>query len=51
MYAEKPTRLGLGTSAGEIVNPVVTMVGWLLQNHPDATVFPIAETPLKDALR
>jgi len=51
MYAEKLTELGLGTSAGEIVNPVVTMTRWLLQNHPDATVFPIAEEPLKDALR
>ncbi|CAA9484279.1 MAG: phosphoglycolate phosphatase [uncultured Rubrobacteraceae bacterium] len=51
MYAEKLTKLGLETSAGEIVNPVVTMTRWLLQNHPDATVFPIAEEPLKDALR
>ena len=51
MYAEKLTRLGLETSAAEIVNPVVTMTRWLLQNHPDATVFPIAEAPLKDALR
>ena len=51
MYAEKLTRLGLETSAGEIVNPVVTMTRWLLRSHPDATVFPIAEAPLKDALR
>ena len=51
MYAEKLTRLGLETSAAEIVNPVVTMVAWLLQNHPDATVFPIAEAPLREALR
>jgi ribonucleotide monophosphatase NagD (HAD superfamily) len=27
------------------------MTGWLLQNHPGATVFPIAEEPLKNALR
>lgn len=40
MYAEKLTNLGLETSAGEIVNPVVTMTRWLLQNHPDAAVFP-----------
>ncbi len=51
MYAEKLTKLGLETSAEEIVNTVVTMTGWLLQNHPDATVFPIAEEPLKNALR
>jgi len=51
MYAEKLTKLGLETPAEEIVNTVVTMTGWLLQNHPDATVFPIAEEPLKNALR
>src|ERR671917_1318314 len=51
MYAEKLTKLGLETPAEEIVNTLVTMTRWLLQNHPDATVFPIAEEPLKDALR
>ncbi len=51
MYAEKLTKLGIETPAGEIVNTVVTMTQWLLQNHPDATVFPIAEDPLKNALR
>ena len=51
MYAEKLTELGLETAARDIVNPVVTMTRWLLQSHPDATVFPIAEEPLKDALR
>lgn len=50
MYAEKLTRLGLETSAVEIVNPVDTMTRWLLQNHPDATVFPIAGEPPKDPL-
>ncbi len=51
MYAEKLTGLGLPTSEGQVVNTVVTMTRWLLSNHPDATVFPIAEQPLKDALR
>ncbi len=51
MYAQKLTRLGLEISAAEIVNPVVTMTRWLLRSHPDATVFPIAEEPLKEALR
>ena len=51
MYAEKLTKLGLETWAAEIVNPVVTMTRWLLQNYPDASVFPIAEAPLEDALR
>jgi HAD superfamily hydrolase (TIGR01450 family) len=51
MYAEKLTCLGLETPPSEIVNTVVTMTQWLLQNHPDATVFPIAEEPLKRSLR
>jgi HAD superfamily hydrolase (TIGR01450 family) len=50
MYAQKLTGLGLPTPASEIVNTVVTMTAWLLQNHPDATVYPISEAPLKDSL-
>ncbi len=50
MYAEKLGGLGLKTPDSEIVNTVVTMTGWLLQNHPDATVFPISEEPLENAL-
>ncbi len=51
MYSEKLTKLGLPTPKEETVNTVVTMTQWLLQNHPDAVVFPIAEEPLKNALR
>ncbi len=51
MYADKLTGLGLPTPPSEIVNTVVTMTQWLLQNHPDATVFPISEEPLKRSLR
>src|SRR5215210_3592162 len=51
MYAEKLGKLGLKTPESEIVNTVVTMTEWLLQNHPDATVFPISEEPLKRSLR
>ena len=51
MYADKLTGLGLPTSASEIVNTGVTMTRWLLRNHPDATVFPISEEPLKRSLR
>lgn len=51
MYAEKLTKLGLPTPENEIVNTVVTMTQWLLQNHPNATVFPISEEPLKNSLR
>jgi HAD superfamily hydrolase (TIGR01450 family) len=50
MYAEKLGRLGLKTPASEIVNTVVTMTEWLLREHPEATVFPISEEPLKNAL-
>ena len=50
-YSEKLTRLGLPTPEEETVNTVVTMTQWLRQNHPDATVFPISEEPLKKALR
>lgn len=51
MYSEKLTKLGLPTPKEETVNTVVTMTQWLLQNHPDAVVYPIAEEPLKNALR
>ena len=50
MYAEKLGTLGLKTPASEIVNTVVTMTEWLLREHPEATVFPISEEPLKNAL-
>jgi ribonucleotide monophosphatase NagD (HAD superfamily) len=50
MYAEKLTDLGIETPASEIINTVVSMTRWLSDNHPDATVFPIAEEPLKRAL-
>ena len=48
--AETLARLGLPTPVGEIANTVVTTVRWLKANHPDATVFAIAEEPLKRAL-
>lgn len=49
-YAEKLARLGLPTPVGEIANTVVTTVRWLMTHHPGATVFAIAEDPLKRAL-
>src|SRR5947209_8416914 len=51
MYAEKLTKLGLPTPEDEIVNTVITMTQWLLQNEPDAVVFPISEEPLIRSLR
>jgi HAD superfamily hydrolase (TIGR01450 family) len=50
-YAAKLTRLGLQTPVEEIVNTVVTMTGWLLDNTPDAVVYPISERPLIRSLQ
>jgi 4-nitrophenyl phosphatase len=50
MYVDKLRRLGVQASAPEVLNTVVTMTRWLVRNHPDATVFPIAEEPLRRAL-
>ena len=49
-YADKLARLGLPTPVDEIVNTVVTMTRWLLDNAPDAVVYPISEPPLVRAL-
>jgi HAD superfamily hydrolase (TIGR01450 family) len=49
-YAEKLAGLGLPTPAADIVNSTVTMTRWLLDHHPGAVVFPIAEEPLRRAL-
>jgi HAD superfamily hydrolase (TIGR01450 family) len=49
-YAAKLDRLGLPTPVGEIVNTVVTMTRWLLDNAPGAVVYPISEQPLIRAL-
>ena len=50
MYVDKLRRLGVQASVPEVLNTVVTMTRWLTRNHPDATVFPIAEAPLCRAL-
>lgn len=49
-YADKLSQLGLPTPVREIVNTIVTTTRWLLENAPDAVVFPISEAPLKRAL-
>jgi HAD superfamily hydrolase (TIGR01450 family) len=49
-YVARLGRLGIAVAPEEIVTSVQTMVTWLLANHPDATVFPIAEQPLIEAL-
>ncbi|MBI3974564.1 MAG: HAD-IIA family hydrolase [Chloroflexi bacterium] len=50
-YAAKLSALGIPASPSEVVNTIVTMTAWLLRYHPQATVFPVAEAPLKQALR
>lgn len=49
-YADKLTRLGIPATTPDVLNTVDTMVAWLLRHHPDATVFPVSEQPLIDAL-
>ncbi len=51
MYVDKLEKLGLPTPPEEIVTTVFTTTQWLLQNAPDAVVFPISEEPLKRGLR
>ena len=49
-YAAKLAGLGLETPVAEIVNTTVATTRWLLEHHPGAVVFPIAEQPMVDAL-
>ena len=49
-YAAKLTRLGIPARREQVLTSVDTMTNWLVGHHPDATVFPIGEAPLKRAL-
>jgi HAD superfamily hydrolase (TIGR01450 family) len=49
-YAAKLTKIGIPATPDDILNTVFTMVQWLLRHHPDATVYPVSEQPLKNAL-
>lgn len=49
-YLTKLANLGITASPNELLNTVDTMTDWLLRFHPQATVFPISEQPLIDAL-
>ncbi len=51
MYVDKLAKLGLPTPPEEIVTTVFTTTQWLLQNAPDAVVYPISEEPLIKSLR
>jgi HAD superfamily hydrolase (TIGR01450 family) len=51
MYVDKLTKLGVPVSATEVVTSVSTTTEWLLENAPQAVVFPIGEEPLERSLR
>jgi len=51
MYIKKLKELGLPVTEDEIITTVFTTTQWLLQNAPDAVVYPISEEPLKRSLR
>ncbi len=46
MYVQKLTRLGISVRPEEVITTVFTTTQWILQNAPDATVYPISEEPL-----
>lgn len=50
-YAEKLSRLGLPTSAGDVVNSTVVMVEYLQRYLPGARLYVVGEPPLQEALR
>jgi HAD superfamily hydrolase (TIGR01450 family) len=49
-YVRKLNGLGLDVTPAEILTTVETIVRWVRQHHPAATVFPIAEEPVHRAL-
>ncbi len=49
-YVDMLARLGLPTPIEEIVNTTLTTTTWILDNRPNAVVFPIGEAPLLRAL-
>lgn len=51
MYADKLAKMGLATPPEEIVTTVFTTTQWILQNAPDAVVYPISEEPLIRSFR
>jgi HAD superfamily hydrolase (TIGR01450 family) len=49
-YLDKLTGLGIDTGPDEILNTVMTMTSWLLENAADKNIFVIGEQPLQSAL-
>ena len=50
MYLEKLGRLGIAAEPEEIVNTIISTVGWIKQHRPGSRVFPISDPPLIAAL-
>ena len=50
MYAEKLTRLGIPTTADDVVNPLVTLTAWLRREAPGSRVFVVGSEPLRRAV-
>lgn len=51
MYVDRLARLGIPADPDEIVTTVFTTTQWIVDNAPNAVVFPIAEEPLIRSLR
>lgn len=49
-YVAKLNRFGIAAKPAEVITTTAVMVAWLQANHPGATVYPIAEPPLIEAL-
>lgn len=49
-YLDKLTGLGIDTGPEEILNTVMTMTSWLVENAADKGIFVIGEQPLQSAL-
>lgn len=50
MYVDKLRRLGIEAELDEILNTIISTVGWIKTNRPGAKVFPISDPPLIAAL-
>ncbi|MFP4151397.1 MAG: HAD-IIA family hydrolase [Alkalispirochaeta sp.] len=50
MYVDKLRGFGLPVEPAEVITTVFTTTQWILQNAPDAVVYPIAEEPLVRSL-
>lgn len=49
-YASKLADFGIPTAADEVITSVTATTMWLRRNHPEASVYPIGEPPLIEAL-